>query len=194
MINLGLKLTSMQFLQPFPNNFLSLRNSNLILEVFSKGSAVHQILDNFLCNFGPGAFRYLPDVDRDHDVHTIDQINQSRYYFVPQSIRCLQSNPLMRDHLKSILSIIIRFLCNNFIQTSSCSVNQSILQWSRSADHWDRFKINQSIPLRNQSFLLLSDVLRAADQTILDVVEVRDVLVQQHFHVKRVEKLSERES
>ena len=81
----------MQFLQPFLNIFFSLRNSNLILEVFSKGSAVHQILDNFLCNFGPGAFRYLPDVDRDHDVHiSIRSINRVTTLCRNQSDVCNQ--------------------------------------------------------------------------------------------------------
>ena len=74
------------------------------------------------------------------------------------------------------------------VELFSQSINPSMIKISWSLRSFQ----NQSIPLRNQSFLLLSDVLRAADQTILDVVEVRDVLVQQHFHVKRVEKLSER--
>ena len=153
MINLGLKLTSMQFLQPFPNNFFSLRNQNMKLEVFfPRGQQSTKFWIIFYVILVPVPLDIYPMLTVIMTyILSIRSINRVTTLCRNQSDVCNQIH-WWETNLKSILSIIIRFLCNNLIQTSSCSVNQSILQWSRSADHWDRFKINQSLCEINPSY------------------------------------------
>ena len=154
MINLGLKLTSMQFLQPFPNNFFSLRNQNMKLEVFfPRGQQSTKFWIIFYVILVPVPLDIYPMLTVIMTyILSIRSINRVTTLSRNQSDVCNQIH-WWETNLMSIPSIIIRFLCNNHPDVELFS--QSILQWSRSADHWDRFKINQSLCEINPSYYYL---------------------------------------